>query len=207
MIIEAPKLLADSLRLLHPSVPLGFWSHSKHLLPIPHSHCTDMFGLQAQLQSCTAPLAGDGLAPESWPRGIQQITFLQLVPNIIQTQLFRQTQIAHPINTEGLIPGRLSGWGKTRERDSHKGPLSAGLGWLAETSLHSWGFLRSGPETQHQGSGICFHRDTRSLCRYIRFLQRTARRKSTWARVPLWAHRPHLQLSVWVRGQLAAEMS
>lgn len=87
MIIEAPELLADSLRLLHPSVPLGVWSHSKHLplLPTPPCHGTDMFGLQAQLQSCIAPLAGDGLAPESWPRGIQQITFLQLVPNIIQT--------------------------------------------------------------------------------------------------------------------------
>lgn len=39
MIIEAPELLADSLRLLHPSVPLGFWSHSKRLplLPTPPS--------------------------------------------------------------------------------------------------------------------------------------------------------------------------
>ena len=100
-------------------------------------------------------------------RGTWQITFLQLVPNIIQTQLFRQTQIAHPINTEGLIPRHLSEWGKMREKgDTQEAfeswPGVAGLRGGGETRRHSQGFLLRGPEIQHQGTGVCFHCDTQS---------------------------------------------
>lgn len=65
------------------------------------------------------------------------------------------------------------------EKDERKGqwqkafeswPGVAGLRESGETSVHSWDFLLRGPETQHQAFGICFHRDTQSLCWYIHFL-------------------------------------
>lgn len=119
IIIGAPELLADLLRPLYSSVPLGLWSLHKHLprsYPPPSPRPMNTLGLQPQLQSCRALLAGAGWLQRAGWRGMPRITFLQLAPDIIQTSLFRRTQIGHPTNTEGLIPGHLSEWGKMRER-------------------------------------------------------------------------------------------
>lgn len=55
------------------------------------------------------------------------------------------TQIAHPINTEGLIPGHLSKWERPEKEQSQEAsetwPGEAGLKGDGETSVRCWAFI------------------------------------------------------------------
>ena len=146
IILGVPGWLADSLRLPYPSVAQGLWCHPRHL-PHPFTHSPPCFPLHTHVS------AGDPAAEPCSPvgrrcaglraawRGTWQITFLQLVPNIIQTQLFRQTQIAHPINTEGLIPRHLSEWGKMREKGDTQEAFESWPGVVGRRGAQEFAFL------------------------------------------------------------------